>query len=217
MRFLVLGGGACGVAVIRELLHHYKEATIIVYVRSPEKLPADLCHNRSLVILKGQLTDADGLSKALEGVHVVISALGPGPSHPSGNPIAKGFELLIDQMKGQGVKRLIVLATPMIKDPRDNRSFICKTMILTASHLVRTACTEMIAIGEVIRTMGEDLDWTIVRVNQWKNDNSKEVIVGYLGDRKTKWAASRKGFAAFVVHEIETGEWVKKTPLVTSA
>jgi NAD(P)H-binding len=119
-------------------------------------------------------------------------------------------------MKGQGVKRLIVLATPMVKDPQDNRSFICKTMIVTASRLVRAACTEMLAIAEVIRTQGEDLDWTIVRVNMWNKENSKEVVVGYLGDGKTRWALSRRGFAAFVVQEIETGEWVKKMPVVTS-
>jgi uncharacterized protein YbjT (DUF2867 family) len=91
MRILVLGGtGASGILLIREALAH--SHTVVVYARSPDKLPEDIVKDTSVVIIKGDLSDAETLSKAMEGVDAVVSALGPavkrGPFHPSGTPLA---------------------------------------------------------------------------------------------------------------------------------
>ncbi|TFK34827.1 NAD-binding protein [Crucibulum laeve] len=217
-RILILGGtGPAGILLIREALDAYKHATLVVYARSPEKIPEDLASNPAVVIVKGQLDDADSLAKALEGVDIVVSALGPGVGHPANTPLAKGYTLLIDLMHKQGVKRLIALGTASIKDPHDKFSLAYQTLIAGVATLARTAYKDIVAVGKVIRNEGADLEWTIVRVPILTNKDTREVVSGYVGDGKMGTILARKAYAAFSIGEIEKKEWVKKAPLISNA
>lgn len=85
MRVLVLGAtGAIGILTCRECL--VAGHTLVIFARSPEKLPEDVSNHLNVVIIKGGFDDEDSLAKAMEGVHAVISSLGPsvtrGPFHP---------------------------------------------------------------------------------------------------------------------------------------
>jgi len=219
MRFLVLGGtGPCGNFLIRELLSKYPSSTIVIYARSPHKLPSDLNDTSypTLVVIKGDLTDREAVESALEGVDVVLSALGPAFGQPSNTPLAKGYDLVIDAMYKHGVKRLIALGTTSISDPEDKSSFAYYCMIKAVKTGARSAYNDIVAIGNTIRDKGRDLDWTIVRVPILTNGGCTDVIAGYVGDGNVKTTLPRKAFAAFVVEEIEKGHWVKKAPLLTS-
>lgn len=219
MRFLVLGGtGPCGVLLIRELLSKYPSDTIIIYARSPHKLPPDLndTTHHTLIIVKGDLTDKEAIERALEGVDVVLSALGPTFGQPSDTPLAKGYGLVIDAMKKNGVKRLIALGTTSIADPADKPSFAYSCMINIVKAGAKSAYKDIVAIGNTIREQGQNLDWTIIRVPVLTNRDSTEVTVGYVGDGKVGTSLPRRAFAAFAVGEVEKREWVKKAPLITS-
>ncbi|KAL0950646.1 hypothetical protein HGRIS_007434 [Hohenbuehelia grisea] len=220
-RILILGAtGAIGILVVREFLAVQPSPTIVIFARTPDKLPSDIKANPRVVVIKGELTDSDGLAKSLEGVDVVVSTLGPlvskGPLHPSGTPLAKAYERLIELMMQQSVKRLIALGTASITDPADKFSLKFSAMVLTVSTLARTAYKDVVAIGEAIRSQGADLDWTIVRVPVLTNGQSKEFTTGYLGDSKLGTSLSRAACAAFIVAEVGKEEWVKKAPMVTS-
>lgn len=222
MRILILGAtGPTGILLIRQALQDYQSCTIILYVRSPEKIPDDLTSNPSIIIIKGQLDDHDALSKAMEGVTVVLSALGPsvkrGPFHPSGTPLAHAYTHIIDAMKQHGVKRLICLGTASITDPADKFNLAFSILVKGVATLARNAYNDVVAIGENVRTRGADLDWTIVRVPVLTEKDLKDVIAGYVGDGKTNTFLARVGFASFVIGEIEKKQWVKKTPLLCSA
>jgi nucleoside-diphosphate-sugar epimerase len=222
MRILILGAtGPSGVLLIRQALQKYESCTIVLYVRSPEKIPGDLANNPSVIIIEGQLGDTEKLTKAMEGVEVVLSALGPsvtrGPFHPSDTPLAHAYSHIIDIMHQQGVKRLICLGTTAIKDPADKFNLAFSILIKGVSTLARNAFNDVVAIGETVRTAGADLDWTIVRVPLLRDSESSNVAAGYVGDGKTCTLLTRLGFAVFVVGEIEKREWVKKAPLISSA
>lgn len=220
MRFLVLGAtGPCGIHLIRQLLSNYPSSTIVIYARSPHKLPSDLndTSNPALVVIKGDLTDKEAIERALEGVDVVLSALGPAFGQPSDTPLARGYELVIDAMRQQGVKRLIALGTTSIVDPADKFSLAYSCMINVVKAGARSAYKDIVAIGNTIRDKGRDLDWTIIRVPILTNSDSTAVVAGYVGDGKVGTTLPRKAFAAFAVGEIEKRQWVKKAPLITSA
>lgn len=94
MRVLILGAtGVVGNLLCREalLVGHI----IVIYARSPEKLPDDISKHHHVVIIKGGFEDEDSLSKSMEGVHAVLSALGPsvtrGPFHPRYDPRPTGY------------------------------------------------------------------------------------------------------------------------------
>ncbi|GBE78487.1 NAD-P-binding protein [Sparassis latifolia] len=215
MRLLILGGtGLCGHLLIRDALT--ASHTVVVYARSPEKLSNDFATNPAVTVIKGDLTDVDGLSKAIEGVDAVVSALGPDKGHPSGTPLAHAYATIIPLMKKYGVKRLIALGTASIRDEHDKFSLSYSAMIIMVSTFARSAYKDIIAIGDTIRTQGDDLTWTIVRVGILTNDEKKDVVAGYVGDGKTRAHLARAAFADFVIGEVEKNEWCGQAPLISS-
>ncbi|THH09978.1 hypothetical protein EW146_g8517 [Bondarzewia mesenterica] len=184
MRVLVLGAtGPCGVLLIRELLTS-THAAVVVYARNPSKLPSDISTHRNVVIIQGELTDSDSLSKAMEGVHAVLSALGPGTFHPSSTPLANGYKLVLEVMQRHNVSRLIALGTPSIKDEQDKFSLAYATMAATVFSITRNACKDMVAVGETIRASSEGMQWTIVRAPVLTNAEKKRCGSGVYRGRK---------------------------------
>ena len=218
MRVVILGGtGPSGILLIEEALA--SKHVVVVYARNPQKLPAHLSEHPDVTIVKGELEDSKALDTALAGADAVLSALGPTFGNPSGTPIARGYSAVLDAMRRNGVKRLIALGTPSIKDEQhDKYSMAYAAMVAVVSFGARSAYRDIVAVGEVIRTC-EDIDWTIVRVPVLKNGGNREVRVGYIGDdgAGAAYTLARLGFAVFVLRELEKGEWIKQAPLITSA
>ncbi|KAF7367222.1 hypothetical protein MSAN_00784000 [Mycena sanguinolenta] len=219
MRILIFGStGPSGLLLVREALGTYDQSTIVLYARSPEKLPDDLKQNLNCIIIEGQLDDEDALAKALEGVDIVLSALGPAQfSHGSDTPLAHAYERIIRLMKRAGVNRLLALGTVSIEDPSDRFNLSFYSLVKGASISMRNAYKDIRAIGAVIRASNLE-HWTIVRVPVLSNNTSKQVIAGYIGDGKTKNHVflNRIGFAAFVIEEISKKEWDRKAPVLVS-
>lgn len=220
MKVLVLGGtGPCGILLIQEALeaHH----TLILLVRSPQKLPEWIQSHPSVTIVEGQLTDAELIDKTVHGVDAVISALGPpvtvasGITYSSHKPLSHAYSLVVEAMKKHGVKRLILLGTASMKDEHDKFSAVFATLVTGVAVFAHNAYRDVVSIGELIRGSGDSLDWTIARVPVLTNDQDKEVVAGYVGDGHVKPRLSRAGFASFVLRELETGAWVRKAPLIS--
>ncbi|KAF8802666.1 NAD(P)-binding protein [Phlegmacium glaucopus] len=217
MRFLILGAtGPSGILIVRKTLQVYPDASIVIFARSPQKVPEDLAQNSAITLIKGEFKDLDALSTAVEGVDVVFSALGPSANHPAGNIIATFYGHLIDLMNKYNVKRIILLGTASITDSKDKPSWIFKLLVAGVRLAAHTAYLDIVAVGEVIRTRGDALDWTIVRVPLLTDRESEGVVAGHIGDGKTGTHLSRKAYAAFTVHEVEKREWVKEAPLISS-
>jgi hypothetical protein len=90
-------------------------------------------------------------------------------------------------------------------------------MVTSVSIAMRNAYKDIRAIGAVIQA--SDLEhWTVIRVPMLSNNKSREVIAGYIGDRKIKnhISLNRVGFAAFVIEEISKKQWDRKVPLLVS-
>jgi len=209
--------------IIRENL--LADHTVVIYARSPEKLPEDISNHRNVVVIKGSFDaeDEESLSKSMEGVHAVLSALGPSttptkaPFHPSNTPLAHAYSRIIRIMRIHNVKRLIALGTASIKDKNDKFSIFFSGLINGVKTLAYNAYKDVVAIGDTIRgEEGQELIWTIVRVPLLTNSESKDVIAGYVGDGKTGTSLSRAAFAAFVVGELAKNEWTRQAPLISS-
>ncbi|THH01538.1 hypothetical protein EW026_g1213 [Hermanssonia centrifuga] len=219
MHLLILGGtGPCGLLLIQEALE--AGHTVVVLVRSPQKLPDSMRSDPSITIVEGQLTDRDTVGKALQGVDAVLSALGPpvkkGIFYPSDTPLAHAYSVVIEVMKTHGVKRLIALGTASIKDDHDKHSIVFAALVSGVAIFAHNAYKDVVAIGELIRGQGVDLDSTIVRVPVLTNDAEKTVVAGYIGDGKVKPKLSRAGFASFSLQQLTSDEWAGKAPLISS-
>lgn len=182
LRFIVFGGtGPCGLLLIRKAIQVYPKCTVIVYARSPQKIPDDLTSLGQVKVVTGTLEELDKVEKAFtaiadseldttsaEGnttstspqVDVVLSALGPpvikGITYPANHPIATFYDHLIDIMFKYHVKRLIVMCTASHPDPKDKYSGNPLTygIITTVKTFAHNAYAEFKEVGNVIRRKG---------------------------------------------------------------
>lgn len=219
MRLLILGGtGPCGLQLIEQALalNH----TLVLYLRSPQKLPEAITKNPAVHMVEGQLTDKEKLLEAMNGVHAVLSALGPavknGPFHPGNTPLAQAYVLLIDVMKQRNVKRLLLLGTASMKDEHDKFSIQFTVLVSGVALFAHNAYKDVVAIGQTVRDAEEDLIWTIARVPILTEKPERDFVAGYVGDGKIGTRLSRAAFAAFMLKELETNEWCRKAPLISS-
>jgi len=218
MRVLVLGAtGGIGIEIIERCLEQGHQ--VVVYARSPEKLPEGISKDERVTLHKGTLTDETALAAALTGVHVVTSALGPsvskGPIYPSDTPLAKAYGLLLRLMREKDVKRLICLGTASNKDDHDKFSLIFNSLVLGVNTFAHNAYKDVVAIGNTVRA-DTDVLWTLARVPILTSGDSRKYHAGYIADGITNSTLARKAFAAFVVAEISKNEWMCKSPLISS-
>ncbi|KAK1229816.1 hypothetical protein PQX77_007119 [Marasmius sp. AFHP31] len=229
MRVLILGAtGPVGLNLTKELIQKLsldraegKEHKIILFVRSPAKLPEDVIFNPLVTVINAQLTDIQKLEEALEGVDAVLSALGPsvskGPFHPSGEPLAKAYEGVLGAMRKRGVKRLLALGTASITAPEDKSDARFAALVAGVATLARNAYKDVVAIGKTI-SAADDLDWTIVRVPLLNNKDGREIHAGFIGDGKTGTFLARIGFAVLVLGELfnDNPQWIRRKPMICS-
>ena len=222
MRLLILGGtGPAGIQLIQQALE--ADHVVVILARSPQKLPKDISEHPSVTVIEGQLTDAEVISRAMQGVHAVLSALGPpvgviaALTYSSHLPLAHAYSSIIAAMKQHNVKRLLLLGTTSMKDEHDHFSARFAALISGVAVFAHHAYRDVVAIGAVVRgDEGRDLIWTIARVPILTSSGSKAVVAGYVGDGKTGTTLPRAAFAAFVLKELEENQWCRKAPLISS-
>ncbi|KAI4526753.1 NAD(P)-binding protein [Schizophyllum commune Loenen D] len=220
-RLLILGStGPSGLELVRAALKDIPDAQLVLYVRSPQKLPEEIKSNPSITIVEGTLEDTAAVERALEGVEAVLSALGPvGASHPKDTPIAKFYSRLLKQMRERGIKRFLVLGTASAPDPEHDRFSIGhKAMVLAVYMLMYGSYKEFYTLGEILRgSEAEGIDWTMVRVPYLSEEDRTDTVASYVGDGKVGLKLARKGFAKFMVDELKNRQWVRKMPEVSNA
>ncbi|KAF9270552.1 NAD-P-binding protein [Marasmius fiardii PR-910] len=230
MRVLILGAtGPVGILLTRELIQKLSsekpekgsEHKIILFVRSPQKIPEDVIFSSFITVVNAQLSDIAKLEEVLEGVDAVLSALGPsvskGPFHPSGEPLAKAYEGVLGAMRKRGVKRIFVLGTASNTAEEDKSDIRFAALVAGVATLARNAYKDVVAIGKTV-SAAQDLDWTIVRVPILTDKNLRDFHAGYIGDGRTGTFLARVGFAVFIIGELFNPhpQWVQKKPMICS-
>ncbi|KAK7060163.1 hypothetical protein VNI00_000927 [Paramarasmius palmivorus] len=204
------------------------EHRIILFVRSPQKLPPEIIFNPLIQVVNAQLSDQDKLEEVMEGVDAVISALGPsvkrGPFHPSGEPLAKAYQGVIAAMKKRGVRRIFLLGTASMTAPEDKSDVRFTALVTGVATFARNAYKDVVAIGKFITSLGEEdqIDWTIVRVPLLTDQDNRNIRAGYIGDGQTSVWLARVGWGVWIVRElfkeysVEEKEWNRKLPMLSS-
>jgi putative NADH-flavin reductase len=210
MKITVFGStGKAGQAVSHQALD--RGYAVTAYARNPDKIRFK---HEALSVIQGELSNLGQLEEAITGADCVISLLGP-----SGNvqdaALSDGVKNIIAIMEKAGVKRLIQISTPSVAASNDGRDFRFGLMVALVKRMTPGAYKEIVRIGEEVRA--SKLDWTLVRVSLLnENPQTKNVRVGYLGQRIVKTALSRADLAWFMLEQAQSNGYLRKAPAISN-
>ena len=160
MRLAVFGAnGPTGRLVVRQALaagHHVAAVT-----RKPDDYPVSAAH---LDVVAADVTDADGVDRAVSGSEAVISTFGVPYGRKRITVYSQGIANISRAMTTHGVARLVcVSSTTVASDDAPGESvFWNRGVIPVLRHVVgRTLYDDMQRMEDVVRASG--LDWTVVR------------------------------------------------------
>jgi putative NADH-flavin reductase len=210
MRITIFGAtGGTGKQLVEQALAEGNE--VVAFARKPSKLNI---MDKNLTIVQGELTDEALIENAVKGADAVISVLGPrGDSRIK--PLTQGMHNIIDAMKKQGVRRLIISSTLSAKDPNDLSEFRAKALVNFVKVTMHAAYEEIVSVAETVRA--SDLDWTIVRLTMLNNNpKSGKVRAGHLGRGEVGTWISRADLAEFMLKQIQDTKYLRQAPAISN-
>jgi putative NADH-flavin reductase len=195
MKLFVIGAtGRTGQEILEQALQRGHHVT--AFVRSPDAFT--LRHER-LSVLKGNVTDENQLSEAMQNHDAVLSALGPREVFRPSSLLHDSALSATQAMQRSGVKRLLILSAAAHFPGIPNR---------IVSFILRNHMRDSLAMEKVVQNSG--LDWTIARPprltqEQYATYRSREDAAPKMG-----FSLSRKAVAAFMLDAIEQKKHFQK-------
>ncbi|GBB99283.1 hypothetical protein RclHR1_03470018 [Rhizophagus clarus] len=208
---LVLGAtGDLGIQVISQALEASYHVTILI--RNDKNLLLENQHlrNPNLVIITGSVLSREDMNKAVEGQDAIINCLGPRALWTSEVDIcSKSQKIIIESMKFYEVKRIIVVTSQGVggNDKQIGKMQNFFEFIFTGKFISDKELQE-----RYIKENSDFLDWTIIRPGKLYNGE----LTGHykLNESPTMMKISRANVAHFILKELQTSVWLKRTPTI---
>ncbi|KAJ5581543.1 hypothetical protein N7535_000163 [Penicillium sp. DV-2018c] len=191
---------------------------LALYVRSPDKLPAEITANANVSVVKGTLEDVSTFQQAAaSGPTVFVSFAGP-TSYSAGTPITDAMKNIFPILVANNYKRAMVLGTCSYVAPEDQGSLKWKASIFLIKIVGGSAFDEFSGLGSFVASQdASQLKWTFFRVPFLTNGDDAPVTATYTGTGKDGMFLTRKSLATWVLGEISgDSEWVGKTPALSN-
>ncbi|KAJ5131398.1 uncharacterized protein N7515_007437 [Penicillium bovifimosum] len=192
--------------------------SLTLYVRSPDKLPAEITDNANVSVVKGTLEDVATFQQAAaSGPTVFVSFAGP-TSNSTGTPITDAMKEIFPILVANNYKRAMVLGTCSYTAPEDQGGLKWKALIVLIKIVGGSAFEEFSGLGSFVASQdASQLKWTLVRVPFLTNGDDAPVTATYTGTGKDGMSLSRKSLATWVLSEISgDSEWAGKAPLLSN-
>lgn len=209
MNILIVGATR---GIGRQLLEQALTAghTVTALVRNPQKLAKQ--HER-LKIMKGDILDSDSVARAMAGQEAVCCTIGVKVPWITVTVFSEGTKNLLQAMKKVGVNRLVCVTGIGAGDSKGHGGFLYDSIFLPT--LLRTIYADKDRQESLIQA--SDVDWTIVRPGFLTNGPLTEhyrVLTNMNG--VTAGKISRADVAHFMLKELQSKQYLKQTPLLTS-
>jgi uncharacterized protein YbjT (DUF2867 family) len=205
MKILVLGAtGGTGRLIVSDAVA--KGNSVVALVRSAAD--ADL---PGAELIEGDVTNEITLGRALDGCDAVVSVLGTGMGFRKVSLLTEATRALIAAMKSTGVRRLVCVSALGVGDSRGHGGFVFDRLFQPL--LLNQAYKDKNRQEAAIRA--SSLDWVIVRPGMLTDDPPQEsvrAVIDLAGIHGGKIA--RADVARFVVDELTTDTWLRRTPVL---
>ena len=207
MRILIVGAtGVTGQQLVEQALAQDHEVTALA--RNPATVKTK--HAR-LKIVGGDVLNANSLEVATANQQAVVSAIGTKLSPKPTTLLSEGTKNLIQAMEKHGVRRFVCITGIGAGDSKGHGGFLYDKIILP--FLLKNVYKDKDRQEAEIRK--SNLDWIIVRPAQLTNGPAKgkyRVLTDLTG--LTVGKISRADVAGFVLEQLSSDRYVRKTPLI---
>jgi len=210
MKIAVFGStGPSGQLIVKYALS--KGYEVVAYARNPSKISFQ---DKNLTIIKGTLSDIPAIESTVNGVHAVVSILGPSTNVKT-TELSDGTRNIIDAMKKFNVRRLVAMGTASVDDENDLPVLKFRLLVKIVKSVIPGAYREIRLIGNLVKQSG--LDWTLIRLGMLTNKAfTGKVNAGYFGKDKINIGISRADLAAFFVDQVENATYINKAPAISN-
>lgn len=203
MKVLVLGAtGMTGQHAVRLLLKRGDQVT--AFARTPSAVP----ERERLRVVQGEARDATSIARAVEGQDAVISVFGP-RSLKKDDLQETFMRNVVAAMTNAGVKRLVNLSAWGAGDSYAGSGVMVR---IIRSTILRHMFDDKDR-GEVI-LLASGLDYVNVRPGRLTNGDARGGVKASLTGDGIKSVLSRADLATFMVEQLESDTWVRKSPLI---
>ena len=201
MNILVLGAaGGVGRLIVRQAVAHGHKVT--AFVRDPGQAALE-----GAMVVRGDVLDVQALSNALPGQDAVVYAIGVKSTGPT-TLFSQSTRFLLTAMEQQNVKRLVCITGIGAGETKGHGGFLYDHFIFPLFTKNRYADKEL--QEQLIRQ--SNLDWTIVRPAPFSEEKPSAPfqVLSEVGNAVLR-KVSRAEVASFVLEELETRQYVRKT------
>lgn len=198
MRLFIIGAtGGTGRQIVGQALSRGHDVT--AFARSPEKLGAP---GEGLSTCYGDARDVAGLTAALPGHDVVLSALGP-PGTGRTTILRDSARSIVAAMQAAGVGRLLVVSAAVLFEDAGLLAALLRRTLL------KNIAEDSAAMERIIT--GSGLDWTIARPPRLTNGplSTHYAVEDGRMPRGRQWL-SRADVAHFLLGELEQRAHVRQ-------
>lgn len=208
MNILIFGAsGPTGSLVARQALE--RGHAITAFVRDPARL--SLRRERLRVITGDTTRDEGAIAEALRGQDAVVSSLGRHLTLKSDHLIERSLQLIVPAMERAGVRRLVLLSAFGVGASGGDAPLLPRLMQFV---LLRDIFADKLAGESIVRQSG--LDWSLVYpVMLTDGPLTGKYRVGERLELHGMPKISRADVAHFIVGELESGAWLRRTAVLS--
>ncbi len=209
MKILLIGAtGGTGKEILNQALAQNHEVTALV--RNPATLTLQ---NEHLKVVQGDVLDIASVEQAMAGQESVICSLGLSlsASRKPTTVLSDGTRNLIAAMNKQNVHRLICITGVGSGDSRGHGGFFYDNIFLPL--LLSEGYADKTRQEEIIKQ--STLDWVIVRPGILSNGAAKGHYRVMLDGKYRIKGIARADVAAFVLEQLTSDTYLKKTPAIS--
>ena len=195
--------GGSGQAFVRAALAHGYTVRAGTHTRP-------MAEAEGLTVVKCNATVPDDIARLLQGSTAVVSLIG----HVKGSPASvqsDAMRIIIEQMKLQGIRRIVSLTGTGVRLPGDTPSLLDKLANSAISFIDPARIEDGIQHAKLLQD--SELDWVLLRVLKLTNGGSSPFSLSEHGPAKI--FTSREEVAESIVQLLESDKWTRCAPVVS--
>ena len=208
MKLLVIGGTrGTGREVV--LAAHAAGHELTLLARNAERISLPVTGVR---VVAGDARDADDIERAVAGQHAVVWTVGIAPTRKPVDIFSRGTQFLLAAMRKHGVRRLICVTGVGAGDSRGHGGFFYDRILQPL--FMQTIYEDKDRQEALLRA--SDIDRTVVRPGFLTNGPATGLARALTDlDGVTAGRVSRAEVAAFIIENLETGDYRRTAVLLT--